>query len=323
MGSPRTLTLSELSEVLREVAAPDVWLVDVDDTLTDTIAMHHAASAKVQETLIELGLKPEEAHNVAARFDEIFRFLVGFHQAANEGDASDSDKRNYEELTSRSLGYQQNIESRWGLTKKFSREVLLKIAAEDRSILLESNELDKAVDAYWFHMANNPIFFEDALPFVAYLSTNGRLIYLITSSDARFQLGSNGQFQYNPNFSYSDKLQRLEKLRTHGLIYRSAFVGDPLDKPDPAYFKAALRAISNDIATTIDGSNVTVVGDSYKSDIETPVKENFTRLAAHVRRTEEGACAISGRILTVGNLDSLTQALAARPGHSKMASSPK
>ncbi len=281
-----------------------IWLFDVDDTLTDTAAMHRSAEPTVAASLSK-SIDPEVARNIASRFISIFDDLLAVHQATTST-ALNAASEPLRKLQGRVQSCQKDIQQRWRITKPFSREILLKIACEDFGILIEPFRLAKIADDYWQYVSDNIQFIEDALELAKALAINQTPLYLITSSDARFQLKGNGQFDYDPEYSRRFKHNRLSKLRKHGVMFRDAIIGDPIDKPDTRYYDSVFSAIEKDLGRTVSPQNVVVVGDSYRSDIETLETEKRLGLGLYFRRGKK-AYVKSDTVVAIGNLGPVTE----------------
>lgn len=293
---------------------PVVWLFDVDDTLTDTQSMHHrAADSLVAELATEMA--GSLAASVVKRFRRVFDELLMVHQQVS---VSDKDRLlSLKTLDSRVRSYQREILEKWHLTRPFSREILLRIAIEDCGALLTADALRRCTDQYWEHMRENPIVFPDAARLSQKLAVQGAPTYLMTSSDARYRERSNGQFTYDPKESLEDKNRRMENLKNHGIRYSKAFIGDPIDKPSEDFYDLALSGISQDLDRPLESFFIVVIGDSYRSDIQTPLGLLDSAIGIWCRRGQPSIDTEAERVLSIGDFDMLIKALDAVEGEDK------
>jgi FMN phosphatase YigB (HAD superfamily) len=280
-----------------------IWLVDVDDTLTDTARMNTAASRSIVEVLAPM-VGESKAAEVVEHLIATFQFMVSFHQSTtNEEKAFTADQRRmHEQFQSRIVNCQREIKSKWGVTKNFSREVMLKIAAEDSGVDLDPAQIQRCSDHYWDHVHSHALFFKNAIRLTKSIDQVGSPLYLITSSDARFTLKQNGQFDYDPAYSRSDKDVRMEGLRTSGLRYRKAFIGDPVDKPSEEFFENVYTEVEEDLRRPIEPDHLIILGDSYRADLETPITKTRAALAILYRRGQEEVLVEKERVVSVGDL---------------------
>ena len=282
--------------------APVIWLTDIDDTLIDTKAMHGEAAPALISLIAQM-IGRAQAVSLIDRFQEIFDELLSAHQRAG---GSEEPKTH---LDDRVEACQADIRTQWGVTKRFSREVLLWLAAQDSKVTLNAEQLASAADAYWQHMTRNPLVFSDAVElFAAIKERTGRHPLLMTSSDARFTLSPTGQFSYDPVRSREFKRTRVRALAARGFPYESVFIGDPVDKPDPKYFENVFRSIEKKLDPPQD-YRIMVVGDSFSADIATPLAINDRVLGVLCKRGHAEPKQLDARTVTVGSLAPLSTAL--------------
>lgn len=303
-------TLSMTPEARRLVATAlrscrqYVWVFDVDDTIVDTIQAHKHAADALGRTLADSLSRPA-AEALANRFDEMFQLLVAYRQVRPSTSAPDWRRESSEYLTlkQRVLTCQDCIKHQWGVTKTFSREVLLQLAAEDCEIAFSVKDIVRASDSYWAHIRDHSIWFPDSKRLISELSAAGTPVYLMTSSDAVFSpVAGPEQFIYDPNRSRAVKLSRLEVLRSEGLTHRRAFVGDPVDKPDPAFFQLVYSGIEKDMGRPLDLRRAIFIGDSFQADLEVPVLDDGAALGILCARGQETMLIEDERLISVGNL---------------------
>ncbi len=296
-----------LAEVVRDAT---VWLADVDDTLTDTAQMHRAASRSLVGVVRKI-TGETMALQIVERFEQIFDVLLASHQAAGvRAQSDDRTAADVELLWFRVNDCQQEIKQRWGATKKFSREVLLKLAAEDFGIILDADQLSLCADRYWEHVDANAIFLDGAIPMTDEIARIGNSLFLFTSSDARLLLKGNGQFQYDPTASLDFKRQRMEKLRQRGLNYREVFIGDPFDKPTPVFFAAIHDGVERSTSRRFDANHAVVLGDSFSSDLAVPISDWRVRLGILYRRGQGSVRIMQERLVSLGQWEIVRESLA-------------
>ncbi|MDQ0958876.1 FMN phosphatase YigB (HAD superfamily) [Streptomyces sp. B4I13] len=295
--------------ISRALPVPDrtvVWLLDVDDTLTDTQSMHHDAAESLASELSG-SMTTSLAASVARRFREVFDELLVLHQQVSTADRAALNS--VKELESRVRGHQVEIQEKWGITRLFSREILLRIAVEDCGASLPPKELNRCVDRYWDHMREHPFVFPDAARFSRRLASHSMPVYLMTSSDARYRECDDGRFAYDPRVSRKDKRKRMANLRNHGISYASSFIGDPIDKPSREFYDFVFSGISRDLDTPLQSLSIVVAGDSYRSDIQTPLEICDSTIGVLCRREQSAVRVEVDRVLSVGDFDMLTRML--------------
>jgi len=304
------VSLKELSLTIASSYPDAVWLADVDDTLTDTARMHSAASRSIVDVLVPT-IAVSHAQAISQRLDEIFQIMITFHQSASQTDCAQAPELRtlHDDFQRRISAYQAEIEEQWGVIRRFSREVLLKLAGEDCGVDLTSAHIDRCIDHYWAYIMKHADCFSDAVRLTETLERIGSPLYLITSSDGRMTLEDNGQFSYDPDFSRRDKAARMEHLRAKGIRYRKVFIGDPVDKPAPEFFRLAYAGIEHDLQRRLEPQKVIIVGDSYRSDLQTPVTERTAALGIHYRRGQDRVTHESDRIFSLGSLSVVSDLL--------------
>lgn len=294
---------------IADLGSQAVWLLDVDDTLVDTIRMHSAAAPAVAQAL-EPFCRAPDAEAIAERFGAIFQILARHRQMKPRDRDEDAE---YHELQERVDACQSDIRAAWGVTKPFSREVLLRLAAEDCAVHLTAEAIQLGADSYWMHLQENTIWFEDARQLVRLVSGMKCPIYLMTSSDARFSPSDDSeQFTYDPVVSRNFKEKRLTRLRRDGLEYRKSVIGDPIDKPAPEFFQSVFEAIDADWGAPVDRARIVVIGDSYRADLEVPVRHHNCGAALLYVQGKEGAQMEEPGVASLGDLRRVTAVLRAQ-----------
>lgn len=294
-----------LARVLAD-ARNRVWLVDLDDTLTPTAHLHPRAATEAGRVLTH-ALDADTAQNVIGRFDTMFAtLLAAHHDDTTGGDDAAAD------LDRRVAAAQGRVEARWGSTMRFSREVLLYLSAQDAGVILSAELLWSTIDAYWEHYRANPVFVEGAKEFMSALDSVAPT-YIMTGSDARMRLLRSGAFEYDPEGSREVKARRLGALRDAGLSYADAFIGDPINKPEPEYFEGALAAIRTQLP---DASHeVVVFGDSIASDLNTPLETGIASQGILYSEGRDGVGTPADCVLSFGHYSLLMQHLPTPDAH--------
>ncbi|WP_256791959.1 hypothetical protein [Terrabacter sp. Ter38] len=293
-----------LSHHIFENRASLVWVSDVDDTLVDTKAMHSKA-AEAMAPALNSTLGVSKTQHVLHCFRATFDALLDAHQESHDSE----DATDYTALEERVEDCQISIRRRWGATKRFSREVLIWIAGQDCGLALTADQVGSATDAYWAEMTARPQVFADAPELFTLVRENSGLWpLLMTSSDARFHLGLDGQFEYDVARSLAFKEARIAKLNDFGISHGGLFVGDPVDKPDPEYFARLFTHV--DSLQRPKSKRLTVfLGDSYRSDIEVPLSLNTQAVGVLVDRGTLKPRVVDDRLIVVNTLSHLSDAL--------------
>lgn len=242
-----------------------VFFLDIDDCLIETSRLGIAELTTLENSLI--AQKVPYAAKITEEFSLSFHRLYDHHQGKRLSNSDNEELKRYMDKLSK---LQTNIIREYGQIKKWSRETFLYIAAEKYKISLSSRQIKTTTFALWSAItAHNP-FYPDALKFLKNAIRKKLGIYLISSSDCRLQYdGKNNNFIYDPDYSKSLKLKRLEKFIRLGIPENHIFIGDPFDKPDLRLFKHALSFAKKDNPFPFQS---TMVGDSVKNDL-LPAKE--------------------------------------------------
>jgi len=252
-----------------------IFFFDIDDTLIDTALLHKDGVKGIIQAIIKHSGFSEIGREFGQKVDEIFDLMLAGYRVKEKKDWQHvpGGKKAYKGLLAKIEHYQKNIKEKWGSIKKWSREVFIKIAADELGIEMTPSLVEKAAQAYWRKISEKMELFDHAKAFFNQLNKLGRPIYLITSSDARLKLANDGRFVYNPKYSEKLKRQRMQILTEKGLKFRQIIVGDPEDKPSIQFFEKGLKVAEEDLENIIDRSKCLIVGDSYKGDIEVPIRE--------------------------------------------------
>ncbi len=246
-----------------------IWFFDIDDTLIDTAGTSLDASKKVAEILTN-HLNPQQVDSLQKAFNQVFLINLSGHQAGATKIEGPLLNYTYDQLQTDISNRQKSVVEKYGAYKKWSREVFLKIAADKLGFSLTSETIQEAIDAYWIALSQQTIVFPSALELIKHIKAHQRPIYFITSSDARLNMDSEGQFSYDPIYSEGLKRQRIELLRDKGLDFNAVSIGDPEDKPTPEFFLKGVNIATQDLGREIELNKSIMVGDSFSGDLQTP-----------------------------------------------------
>ena len=167
--------------------------------------------------------------------------------------------------------YQKNLE----LIKKISvnrevriwaRSLMIMVAAKKLGLKLSANEIKTLRNVYWESIAKKGGFYEDALPFLDKIKSEGIKITWVTASDSVLIIRENTgeiELKYGPQYSRKEKAKRLVSLleKYPGKLV----IGDPIDKPE--IWEKVLEGVKTD--------RVLVSGDSYDGDIKPAEKRGI------------------------------------------------
>lgn len=253
------------------IKTPKIFLFDVNHTLINT-ALYHTQALKEVEKHLGKFIDEEAARFITKRFDEIFLLMVfGFLlKTDKEWEKIPGGRESYKNLVNLITQHQVKVKEEWGFIKKWSREVFLKIAADEINVILPPEVIHDTATLYWDTITNLTEPFEEAKKLHAYLANKGYSAYLLTSSDGRLQI-KNGFFTYDATFSEKYKKKRMNTLKNKGIHFRQIIVGDPYDKPLPNYYRDAMEIIKKDLKQEIHPKNFVIVGNSLEDDLETPI----------------------------------------------------
>lgn len=287
-----------------------IWLVDLDDTLVMTAQFDGVAARSAQEVFAQF-LGDDLAAKLTESYLSKFRMLYRYHRFAHprrhiQTLARDPDDDALRALLDRVSNLQQSSPQTPGWRpRNFSREVLFQASAEDVAVTLPQGVLRVAADAYWGTVARQVPFAPGALEFGESVQSRGEKLYILTSSDGRMTQCSNGRLAYDVDLSVHTKEARLDALRGRGLAFERGFIGDPIDKPDPEFFRTALREIARSLGRGPDPSVTVMVGDSFKSDLATPLERRLVTVGVHIDDSSAAVDAADPRLLRVPSFGGL------------------
>lgn len=279
-----------------------IFFFDVDDTLINTFTNSIKASAAFSEVLSK-EIDPNIANLIQERFKEIFQILAYGHWGKSVAN------NEHAEIIARITTLQSPVISQYGSIRKWSREVLLKIAAEKYHINLSSALIQAAVNKYWEKVAKLSVPKEGVLELFNTIKNHHRPIYLVTGSDARLKLNDEGLFIYDPKESEQFKINRMELLKSEGFIFDGVSIGDPEDKPHRDFFQKAISVAEKDLGYPIENKNLIMFGDSYEADLETPERKLGFGLVVLYRQDQAQTIEENDRYISTSSLLSVTNYL--------------
>ena len=282
-----------------------VWFIDLDDTLIDTAKGSPPAAEGVYEYLSN-HIHEDQARKIADRFVEFFRASLKSHTTKVQPTKDDQSEwvATYRDLQNKSSRLQTTIIRDTGHAKTWSREVWVKIAADELKIDLAPDIVMQAADAYWNNLAEEVELLDGAEELVDDIIRHHRPAYIATASDGRLLMQEDGQFVYDPKHSEKMKRPRVEMMKQRGLRFTSFSIGDPHDKPYVDFFEKIADVARKDLGS-IDYKNCIMVGDSYASDLETPHKQLGFGLVALIDPVVEGIEIRDENHIAAGSLNNL------------------
>lgn len=262
---------------LAKLLETGVWFFDLDDTLISTLQAHEEG-VKAIGRFFRTHLSSENAEGIEEGVRVIYERLFRAHVAKTEEDwaqIAGGHKAN-DALIDRIRSCQPDMIRSSGQFKKWSREVFVKMAADDLGVSVTPEQVAESVDAYWNTLSDSAIVFDDAKRLLEALRERGRKIYVVTASDARLHMQQNGTFIYDPAHSAAFKQTRIERMVPKGLLYDGTSIGDPEDKPSKEFFEKAVALAKKTTGEAILPEQCVMVGDAYAGDLQTPrEKMNF------------------------------------------------
>ncbi len=280
-----------------------VWFFDIDDTLIDTAGTSSIAADGIRK-VFEEKLTPQEAKSVADEFNNIFNHMMMGYRVRSESDWNEitGGKEGFQKLLHDIEMCQKSVVDQYGAYKKFSREVFTKIAADRLGIKYSPELIHESADAYWITLTEKTIVFPHALNLIKEIKAHKRPIYLLTSSDARLKLGSDGQFTYIPEYSEGLKRERIELLREKGVDFNIVSIGDPEDKPHRDFFEKGIKKAEEDMGQKINLKNAIMYGDSFAGDLQTPKEVLGFGFVVLFQKERQHVKAVDERQIDTGNL---------------------
>ncbi|MDD5147128.1 MAG: hypothetical protein PHV63_01060 [Candidatus Daviesbacteria bacterium] len=287
-----------------------IWFFDIDDTLIDTAGNTLNASEGIKRVFSAKYTK-DQSQLVQNNFNNIFELMLSGYRVKDEDDwrKVKGGKEVFNNLLNDIENSQIRIKEKYGVIKKWSREVFVKLAAEKAGLKVTPALVHEAVDAYWLILTEQTIAYPHALNLIQKIKARSRPIYLITSSDGRLKMDNEGQFDYDPQYSAALKRQRIELLREKGVIFNAVSIGDPEDKPHQDFFEKGLKIAENDLGSILDTSHVIIVGDSFGGDLQTPKEKMGFGLVVLFEKDRSNTEVVDEHQITTGILSEVANFL--------------
>ncbi len=206
--------------------------------------------------------------------------------------------------------YEQTVSQLQALTQHqkpfiWSRELHAALAGKRVQRTLSPEQSVEAAEIYWTGIRNYGRPFSDTQALINHLDSQSIGYHLFSSSDFRLKSHS-GTWQYDPEYSASRKMERMTELRHFGIKPESITIGDPVDKPEPAFYAKMLRIASEAVKKTIEPQQSIIVGDSYVVDVQVPVQQLHFLRGYWLRRGEKSA-QLSENIFSISSLEEIIQ----------------
>lgn len=299
--------MEKKKEIVKIPWEKSIWFFDVDDTLSDTSDISSAATEGIYN-VCQKHFGKEIARQLQKQVSDYYLLMVGGYRVKDDAQWATvpGGKSAYDELIQKVTDCQKDVVKKYGIVKKWSREILLKLAADNLRIRITPELVSEAVNAYWMEIAKQTTIYPDALKLVQEIKAHNRPIYLLTSSDARLQMQPDGQFLYDPSYSEALKRQRIESLREKGINFNSLSIGDPEDKPHRDFFDKAVKKAEEDLGRSIDFHYSLMFGDSFAGDLQTPKEQMGFGLVICVDRTKPHFDAIDSNQINTNDISKVT-----------------
>ncbi len=285
------------------------WFFDIDDTLIDTAGINSKAAEGIKNVFRKRS-STIDAEKVNSEYINIFNYMLSGYRVKHDDEWSHitGGKEGFKKLISEIENCQIRIKDQFGHIKKWSREVFIKLAADRTNVRYSPETIHEAADAYWLTLTEKTIVFPHALKLIQEIKKHNRPIYLLTSSDARLKLASDGQFDYLPEYSEGLKRERIELLREKGIEFNLVSIGDPEDKPNLDFFQKGFMKAELDYGFKINLENAIMLGDSYAGDLQTPKEKMGFGLVVLMRKGKQTEIIDTHQVDT-GNLAEIAEML--------------
>ncbi len=250
------------------------WFFDIDDTLIDTAGVSISASEGVRKVFSE-EYTEQQAKQVQNNFNDIFQIMMTGYRVKNDDEWQQvaGGKAAFDKILENIENHQIRVKQKFGVIKKWSREVLVKLASDKANLNITPELVRKAADAYWLTLTEQTVVFSHVPELMQTIKKYNRPIYLLTSSDGRLRMDEGGQFDYDPQYSETFKRRRIELLRKKGIFFNALSIGDPEDKPHLDFFLKGLKIAEEDLGYAINTKHAIMVGDSFEGDLQVPKEQ--------------------------------------------------
>lgn len=130
-----------------------IWFFDIDDTLIDTVGSTVDAAEGIYD-YFRMNYSESDALNIKNRFVEIFQLILAGYRVKSEEDWMQvpGGKVAFDKLMSEIDSRQLKVKKDFGAIKKWSREVFIKIAADEFNIKVTPEIIHGATEAHWLRL---------------------------------------------------------------------------------------------------------------------------------------------------------------------------
>lgn len=287
-----------------------IWFFDIDDTLIDTAGVSISASEGIRKVFSE-EYTEKQAKQVQSNFNNIFQIMMTGYRVKNEDEWQRvaGGQAAFDKILENIENHQIRVKQKFGVIKKWSREVLVKLASDKANLNITPELVCKATDAYWLTLTEQTVVFPHVLELMQTIKKYNRPIYLLTSSDGRLRMNEGGQFDYDPQFSETFKRKRIELLRKKGIFFNALSIGDPEDKPNLDFFLKGLKMAEDDLDRPINTEHAVMVGDSFEGDLKIPKEQMGFGLVVLYQKNKMKIEIVDEHQIITGNLSEVVNFL--------------
>lgn len=276
---------------------PRLVIFDVDDVFIDMDLLADKAVDGAGDVLVE-HLGTDGGERVRRRFAEHYDTLRSQLRSRPEEQTPD-----FLALRDAITRWQSAVLEAKHPLKIWSRETMLAVALEREGFAVDGALVHAVVDAYWSVLKAHSRLFEDARRAVERFRRAGAHVHLATNSDGNLSYdAATKSFGYDPEHARATKASRLEVLREADIDDEHLTIGDPIGKPDPAFFQGALRAAMASVGD-VPLDRVLAIGDSYSDDLKPLLDLGVTRGVWLLRRKAPDGLEVDPRVTIVRSLD--------------------
>ncbi len=232
---------------------------DLDYTFLDYDSAHRAAIDVMAKSL---------GDEFVEAFDGCFQTLHWGGQVQNDDwSAVPGGKAGYFNLR-----HQLEVMQCSGHPFPWSREIMALYAAQRAYMQLDPPEAEQFADAYWNIISSKARLYPDAFKLLGNMKAYDVCCHIFTGSDSSLRW-KDGHWKYDPELSKQRKYERIAPLREYGFLPTSVTTGDPIDKPERAFYDQTMLRACVAITGNINPNECITVGDSFRGDVEMPMKQ--------------------------------------------------
>ena len=185
----------------------------------------------------------------------------------------------------------------------WSRQLGAVYVQEALGLPVNREEAEHIGNFYWQNIAAHVVVYPAARAFLERMQAAGMRFHIFTGSDSHLQWVG-GEWMYDPEYSRRVKAERIVPLTEMGLRPTSVTIGDPVDKPDPRFYRTMLENASVAAGERIDSSSAVTVGDSHEADVRAPLAILGFK-AGYWLRPGQHAARINKSEMSVGSLNEI------------------